>query len=190
MCIGELRVSSATNDASIPCNWRKVLSPKSPLRRGLLRTRLTDAGPRSTCRLRQQASGRRAKALGQSDFTPKCPASPQNASWPLSAICSTFRRTGHGSTAPRWGRNCEPRRQRGLPPARSAACVYTCSPDADFVIGPLDGMERITVVSACSGHGFKHSAAVGEHAVRLITEGPAAAIPAFDPRRLNRMPQP
>jgi sarcosine oxidase len=51
-------------------------------------------------------------------------------------------------------------------------------------------MERITVVSACSGHGFKHSAAVGEHAVRLITEGPAAAIPAFDPRRLSGMPQP
>lgn len=71
-----------------------------------------------------------------------------------------------------------------LPPVRSAACLYTCAPDADFVIGPLDGTERITVVSACSGHGFKHSAAVGEHAMRLITEGPAAAIPAFDPRRL------
>jgi len=71
-----------------------------------------------------------------------------------------------------------------LPPVRSAACVYTCSPDADFLIGPLDGTERITVVSACSGHGFKHSAAVGEHAVRLIKEGLDAAIPAFDPRRL------
>lgn len=77
-----------------------------------------------------------------------------------------------------------------LPQVRSAACLYTCAPDADFVIGPVDGMERITVVSACSGHGFKHSAAVGEHAVRLITEGPAAAIPAFDPRRLSAMPQP
>lgn len=71
-----------------------------------------------------------------------------------------------------------------LPPVRSAACLYTCAPDADFVIGPRDGSERITVVSACSGHGFKHSAAVGEHAVRLITEGPSAAIAAFDPRRL------
>jgi len=73
-----------------------------------------------------------------------------------------------------------------LPPVRSAACLYTCAPDADFVIGPLDGSQRITVVSACSGHGFKHSAAVGEHAVRLITEGPAAAIPTFDPRRLGK----
>ncbi len=70
-----------------------------------------------------------------------------------------------------------------LPPVRSAACLYTCAPDADFVIGPLDGAQRITVISACSGHGFKHSAAVGEHAVRLIVEGAAAAIPVFDPRR-------
>lgn len=71
-----------------------------------------------------------------------------------------------------------------LPPVRSAACLYTCSPDADFVIGPMHENSRITMVSACSGHGFKHSAAVGEHAVRLIVEGPAVAIPAFDPRRL------
>ncbi len=40
------------------------------------------------------------------------------------------------------------------------------------------------IMSACSGHGFKHSAAVGEHTVRLILDGPSAAIPAFDPRRL------
>lgn len=73
----------------------------------------------------------------------------------------------------------------GLTPLRSAACLYTCSPDADFVIGPSDEAQRITVVSACSGHGFKHSAAVGEHAVRLVTQGPASAIPAFDPRRLT-----
>jgi sarcosine oxidase len=42
------------------------------------------------------------------------------------------------------------------------------------------------MVSACSRHGFKHSAAVGEDAVRLITEGPATAIRAFDARRLAR----
>ncbi len=85
---------------------------------------------------------------------------------------------------PRNIRNFAANRTERGPPQRSAACVYTCAPDADFVIGPLDESERITVVSACSGHGFKHSAAVGEHAVRLITEGTAAAIPAFDPRRL------
>jgi sarcosine oxidase len=76
-----------------------------------------------------------------------------------------------------------------LTAVRSAACLYTCAPDADFVIGRLDDSERITVVSACSGHGFKHSAAVGEHAVRLITQGPDAAIPLFDPRRLAGGPR-
>ena len=72
-----------------------------------------------------------------------------------------------------------------LPAERSAARIYACTPDANFVIGPLEGMERVTLVSACSGHGFKHSAAVGEYATRLIAEGPAAAIATFDPRRLT-----
>lgn len=40
--------------------------------------------------------------------------------------------------------------------------VYTCSRDADFVIGPLDGIERITVVSDCSSKGFEHFADGGE----------------------------
>lgn len=70
------------------------------------------------------------------------------------------------------------------PPVRLAACLCTCAPDADSVIRLRDGPQRITVASACSGRGFKHSAAVGEQAVRLITEGPAAAVPAFDPLRL------
>lgn len=77
-----------------------------------------------------------------------------------------------------------------LPPVRSAACLYTCAPDADFVVGQTDGAQRITVVSACSGHGFKHSAALGEHAVRLIMEGRSAAIPAFDPRRFDAIARP
>lgn len=68
-------------------------------------------------------------------------------------------------------------------PVRSAACVYTCSPDADFLVGPLPGRPHVTVLSACSGHGFKHSAALGEHAVTLVQQGPSAAIAAFAPDR-------
>ena len=45
---------------------------------------------------------------------------------------------------------------------RSTTCLYTSTPDARFRIGPHPAMDRVTVVSACSGHGFKHSAAVGE----------------------------
>lgn len=45
---------------------------------------------------------------------------------------------------------------------KSSACLYTVTPDAGFVIDRHPESERITVVSACSGHGFKHSAAIGE----------------------------
>jgi sarcosine oxidase len=45
---------------------------------------------------------------------------------------------------------------------RAAACVYTVTPDRGFIIDRHPAMDRVTVVSACSGHGFKHSAGIGE----------------------------
>lgn len=45
---------------------------------------------------------------------------------------------------------------------KAAACLYTVTPDAGFVVDRLGDSDRVTVVSACSGHGFKHSAALGE----------------------------
>ncbi len=54
---------------------------------------------------------------------------------------------------------------------KSAVCFYTVTEDARFVIKPLDGMENVLLVSACSGHGFKHSAALGEQLAKaLLTE--------------------
>ena len=47
-------------------------------------------------------------------------------------------------------------------PVRSSVCLYTQTPDSAFVIDAHPQDERITVVSPCSGHGFKHSAAIGE----------------------------
>lgn len=41
-------------------------------------------------------------------------------------------------------------------------CVYTATPDFHFAVGPVPGMPGVTLASACSGHGFKHSAALGE----------------------------
>jgi sarcosine oxidase len=61
----------------------------------------------------------------------------------------------------------------------AAACFYTNSPDSDFAIGVHPESERIVVVSACSGHGFKHSAGAGEHIAHLLG-GTASPIPAFD----------
>ncbi|MHC2088852.1 N-methyl-L-tryptophan oxidase [Methylobacterium sp. CM6244] len=45
---------------------------------------------------------------------------------------------------------------------KSAACLYTVTPDRGFIIDRHPQMNRVLVVSACSGHGFKHSAGIGE----------------------------
>ena len=46
--------------------------------------------------------------------------------------------------------------------ARSATCLYTVTPDRGFIVDSLPGRPAVLMASACSGHGFKHSAAVGE----------------------------
>lgn len=55
-------------------------------------------------------------------------------------------------------------RVSGLRPEflKSSVCFYTVTEDARFVIEPLGGDQDLLLVSACSGHGFKHSAALGE----------------------------
>jgi sarcosine oxidase len=64
-------------------------------------------------------------------------------------------------------------RLRGVGPRalRSAACLYTVAPDSDFVVGRHPDRGRVIVVSACPGHGFKHSPAPGEAVAELAVEG-------------------
>lgn len=45
---------------------------------------------------------------------------------------------------------------------RAAVCLYTNTPTDDFLIDTDPRSDRIMIVSPCSGHGFKHSAAIGE----------------------------
>ena len=45
---------------------------------------------------------------------------------------------------------------------RTTTCLYTVTPDAKFVIDYADENRNVLFASACSGHGFKHSPAVGE----------------------------
>jgi sarcosine oxidase len=67
---------------------------------------------------------------------------------------------------------------------RTATCLYTVTPDAKFVIDTFPGSERVSFASACSGHGFKHSAAIGEALVRdALAETPLVDLSAF---RLER----
>ena len=44
---------------------------------------------------------------------------------------------------------------------KAKVCLYTVAPDSRFVIDRL-GRGNVVFASACSGHGFKHSAGVGE----------------------------
>jgi len=75
----------------------------------------------------------------------------------------------------------------GLPDAwvHSSVCVYTTAPESRFVIGRDPERERLIVVSACSGHGFKHSPAIGEAVASLALDGSTPPILApFGPDRL------
>jgi sarcosine oxidase len=48
------------------------------------------------------------------------------------------------------------------PPVRSKVCLYTNVPEARFIIEHHPDIPECLVASCCSGHGFKHSAGVGE----------------------------
>ncbi len=50
-------------------------------------------------------------------------------------------------------------------------CLYTNTPDDHFLIEADPRSDRITVMSPCSGHGFKHSAALGEAVVQQVMTG-------------------
>ena len=54
---------------------------------------------------------------------------------------------------------------------KAATCLYTVTPDAGFVIDRHPEHPQIVLVSPCSGHGFKHSAAIGEAVAEWVTEG-------------------
>lgn len=54
---------------------------------------------------------------------------------------------------------------------KAVTCLYTVTADAGFVIDRHPDYDRVLLVSPCSGHGFKHSAAIGEAVAELVTEG-------------------
>jgi sarcosine oxidase len=75
-------------------------------------------------------------------------------------------------------------RIRGVGPAvlRSATCIYSTTPDSDFAVGWAS--ERVLAASACSGHGFKHSAALGEMLAEVVCGGDRTIPSEFALQRL------
>jgi sarcosine oxidase len=71
---------------------------------------------------------------------------------------------------------------------RTASCLYTCTPDSHFVIDRHPEHPAVTLVSPCSGHGFKHSAAIGEAIAQRLTgepPSPGVELGAFALSRLS-----
>lgn len=76
----------------------------------------------------------------------------------------------------RYVRPCLP--DLGATPLRDASCYYTATRSSRFVIAPHPDCSEALVVSACSGHGFKHSAGIGELVARWA-EGLSPDLRAF-----------
>jgi sarcosine oxidase len=69
---------------------------------------------------------------------------------------------------------------------KASVCAYTVTPDHGFIIDDHPSLKHVTVVSACSGHGFKHSAGIGEAlAQRCITGQSAVDLSAFSLSRFS-----
>jgi sarcosine oxidase len=60
----------------------------------------------------------------------------------------------------------------GPAPLRTVSCLYTSTRGSRFVIDRHPAHENVMIVSACSGHGFKHSPAIGEAVAQLVTGQP------------------
>lgn len=68
--------------------------------------------------------------------------------------------------------------------ARGRVCMYTNTPDEHFIVGSPPGMPAVTVVSACSGHGFKFAPIIGDAVADLALDGATAQpIDLFSPAR-------
>lgn len=71
----------------------------------------------------------------------------------------------------------------GPEPVRTLSCLYTSTRGSRFVIDRHPAHEAVLIVSPCSGHGFKHSPAIGEAVAQWVMEGRAEL--DLDPFRLS-----
>ena len=69
-------------------------------------------------------------------------------------------------------------------------CMYTNTPDQNFVVGLDPRDERVVIASPCSGHGFKFSNVVGQICADLVLSGTTAFdIDFLSPARFASTPR-
>jgi len=73
-------------------------------------------------------------------------------------------------------------------PSRQARCLYTNTPDKNFIVDHHPVSSNVILVSACSGHGFKFASAMGELVAQGVTTGNIS--PLLAPFALTRFPEP
>jgi len=61
-----------------------------------------------------------------------------------------------------------PRAANGI--TASSTCIYTNTPDHEFIVDRRPMNPRIVFASACSGHGFKFAPAIGEMLAELACD--------------------
>ena len=72
--------------------------------------------------------------------------------------------------------------------ATAVSCLYTTTPDSNFLIDFHPDNDRIMIASPCSGHGFKHSAAIGEALAEQVIDGNSKIdISSFSMKRFNNL---
>ena len=70
---------------------------------------------------------------------------------------------------------------------KAAVCAYTVTPDHHFIIDEHPTLQHTLVVSPCSGHGFKHSAALGEAFAQWCMRGASELdLSSFSLKRFNQ----
>lgn len=57
------------------------------------------------------------------------------------------------------------------PMATAKTCLYTMTPDEDFIIDRLPDLPDVVVASPCSGHGFKFAPVIGDILADLVSRG-------------------
>jgi glycine/D-amino acid oxidase-like deaminating enzyme len=73
---------------------------------------------------------------------------------------------------------------------KATTCFYTEAPHYQFIVDRHPTVKGVTVVSACSGHGFKHSTALGEAiADKVAGDLAKVKLSSFTLSRLHRRAQ-
>lgn len=67
----------------------------------------------------------------------------------------------------------------------TSMCMYTMTPDEDFIIDRHPGHSNVSIAAGFSGHGFKFATIIGEHLADLATNPSADIVPAFAVSRFD-----